>query len=402
MKKDIETNENNIVTEQEYTYCNPVESYNPADRKKKGSWVKYTAAVVAGMIAGAAAFGCGMQFANNTSDTYKPAVSYTTEGASYISDTEAISELSVVDIAKKSGSSVVGIISRSTYTTFFGTKTSSEGSGSGIIATDNGYIITNAHVIEGAESISVVLSADTEEHPATVVGVDSKTDLAVIKVDLTGLPEIEIGTSSNLEVGELAVAIGNPMGQEFAGSVTVGVISALNRTLNVEGRQYNLIQTDAAINPGNSGGALLNKYGQLIGINSVKIASDGYEGMGFAIPIDEALPIIEQLMDGGYVRGRPLIGITPRDITYQMSAAYNLPVGVYVTGVSVNSCAEKAGLMVGDVIVKADGVVVTTTDELNNLRDKHKAGEQMTLQIIRGNETINVALILDENKPVGK
>lgn len=366
-------------------------------------WIKYTASVVAGMIAGAAIFGCGMQFAENREAvTYETSVNYTTGGATYVSDDEVVSELSVVDIAKKSGSSVVGIVSRKPYTTLFGTRTYAEGTGSGIIATANGYIITNAHVIEGAENISVVLSADTEEHPATVVGVDSKTDLAVIKVDMTNLPAIELGTSSSLEVGELAVAIGNPMGQEFAGSVTVGVISALNRTMNVEGRQYNLIQTDAAINPGNSGGALLNKYGQLIGINSVKIATEGYEGMGFAIPVDEAIPIIDQLMNGGYVRGRPLIGITPRDITYQMSVAYNLPVGVYITGVSQGSCAQKAGLMVGDVIVKADGVVVTTTDELNNIRDKHKAGQQMTLQIVRGGQYINVTLTLDEDKPVGK
>ena len=369
---------------------------------KSHSFLKYTVAVITGMFAGAMIFASAVHYTNSAprlSQNFYPQ----TEDFRTVSEDSAYtdpSSLSVVDIAKKTGPAVVGINSTRTGYTFFGTKATETGSGSGIVVTEDGYIITNAHVIENASDISVILSSSTDEYPAKVIGIDTKTDLAVIKIEASGLPTAELGTSSSLEVGDLAVAIGNPMGQEFAGSVTVGVISALNRSISVDGRQYNLIQTDAAINPGNSGGALINKYGQVIGINSVKITSDGYEGMGFAIPIDEALPIINELMNGGYVKGRPLIGISPRDITQQMSAIYNLPVGVYITGVNQNSCAEKAGLQIGDIIVKADGTVVTTTTELNKVRDTHKAGEEMTLDIVRNGQTITVKVTLDEDKPI--
>ena len=211
-----------------------------------------------------------------------------------------------MDIAKKAGPAVVGVVSKITTTTYFGLSQEQEGGGSGIIINSDGYIITNQHVINGATTVKVVLN-NGKEYDAKLIGQDRKTDLAVIKIEETNLPTAELGQSSALEVGELAVAIGNPMGLEFAGSVTAGVISALNRTMTVDGRQYTLIQTDAAINPGNSGGALVNKYGQVIGINTVKIGASGYEGMGFAIPIDIAMPIINELLESGYVKGRPVI-----------------------------------------------------------------------------------------------
>ena len=232
------------------------------------------------------------------------------------------------------------------------------------------------------------------------MGQDTKTDLAVIKVNAGGLPTAEIGSSADLQVGELAVAIGNPLGQEFAGSVTAGVISALNRSISIEGRQYTLIQTDAAINPGNSGGALLNDKGQVIGINSVKISSSELEGMGFAIPIDDAMTIIEELMDHGYVKGRPVIGIASREINSATARRYGLVEGVYVVQVNEGSGAEKAGLQVGDVIVAADGKTVKTLDELNEIRDSHKSGETIQLTVMRNNEskqTVNV--VLGEEKP---
>ncbi|MBR0276946.1 MAG: PDZ domain-containing protein, partial [Clostridia bacterium] len=178
-----------------------------------------------------------------------------------------------------------------------------------------------------------------------------------------------------------------------------GIISALNRTMTVDGRTYTLIQTDAAINPGNSGGPLLNKYGQVIGINTVKITSTETEGMGFAIPIDVAAPIVQELISKGYVSGRPQIGIGPRDITTTMSQYYNLPVGVYVSSVSKGSGAEAAGIKVGDIIIKADDTVVATTNDLNNIKDTHKAGEVIKLTIVRNGNTTSINVKLGEEKP---
>jgi serine protease Do len=306
--------------------------------------------------------------------------------------------MSVVDIAKKAGPAVVGVISKMQTTTFFGQTQEQEASGSGIIIKADGYIITNQHVIDGASSVSVVLN-NGKEYSAKIIGRDKKTDLGVIKIDENDLPTAELGQSSALEVGELAVAIGNPLGQEFAGSVTAGVVSALNRTMNVDGRQYTLIQTDAAINPGNSGGALVNKYGQVVGINTVKLGASGLEGMGFAIPIDIAMPIINELLESGYVKGRPVIGVSLREITDQMSKRYNLPVGLYVLEVSEFSGAEKAGIKVADIITKADGQDVKTVDELNKIRDAHKAGDSISMTVIREEKVLNINIVLGEEVP---
>lgn len=251
--------------------------------------------------------------------------------------------LSVVEIAQKVGPTVVGVNTKTKQMSIFGRMQESEGSGSGIILTSDGYIVTNNHVIDGADEITVVLS-DGKSYKATLTGADSRTDLAVLKVDGNNLPYATLGNSSELQVGELAVAIGNPLGEELAGTVTGGYISALNRSIMVDDKKFNLIQTDAAINPGNSGGALVNNYGEVIGINSVKMSSEGVEGIGFAIPIDEAKPIIEDLKTSGYVTGRPVIGIAGRDVTEQDSKYYNIPVGIYVYQVSKYSAAEQAGI----------------------------------------------------------
>lgn len=377
-------------------------------KKKRQSIWRYTAAVVCGMFAGAIIFGGALAFTANTKSGQSVIQQYSRGSSSNNGATTTAStsdslnapggqELSVTQIAAKVGPSIVGILNKQSVNTWFGV-TEQEGSGSGIIVSQDGYIITNSHVIEGANSLKVVLSTG-DEFDATIVGQDTKTDLAVLKINASGLPAAELGKSSELQVGELAVAIGNPLGLEFQGSVTAGVISALNRTMNVDGRQYTLVQTDAAINPGNSGGALINKYGQVIGINTVKISSEDTEGMGFAIPIDVAAPIIDELVEKGYVSGRPQIGIGTRDITENMSRYYNMPVGVYIVSVSENSGAQAAGLTVGDIIVTADGKTVTTTDELNDIKDSHKAGEQIKLGIVRGGQTITVNVILGEEKP---
>ena len=307
--------------------------------------------------------------------------------------------LTVVEIARKVGPTVVGINTKTQVLSIFGRMQESEGSGSGIILSTDGYIVTNNHVVEGASEITVVLS-DGKTYEAKLTGADARTDLAVLKVNANNLPYAILGNSSELQVGELAVAIGNPLGNELAGTVTGGYISALNRSIIVDDRKFNLIQTDAAINPGNSGGALVNNYGEVVGINSVKMAASGVEGIGFAIPIDEAKPIIEDLKTSGYVTGRPVIGIGGRDVTEQDSKYYNIPVGIYVTQVSPYSAAELAGILPGDVVVKFNGEEVKTIDGLNEKKEKFKVGDRVTLTVIRNGETKNFDLKLTEEKPV--
>lgn len=309
------------------------------------------------------------------------------------------SPMSVKDVALKAGPSIVGIVCEGeSSNNVFLAPANTTSSGSGIIVSNDGYILTNAHVVEGAKKLTVILS-NKKEYDAKIVGVDQRTDLAVVKIEGSDLPAAVLGSSSSVQVGEIAIAIGNPLGQELAGSVTTGVISAVNRSIEVDGRQYTLIQTDAAINPGNSGGALFNAYGEVIGINSVKMSSTGVEGIGFAIPSDVAKPILADLISVGYVQGRPLLGIVGRNVTSDMSQYYKIPEGIYVTGVTEFSGAETAGVKPGDVIIKCNGETVKTTAELNAIRDKHKAGDSIVLTISRSGETKEITVILTEEKP---
>lgn len=304
----------------------------------------------------------------------------------------------VVAISKQVGPSVVGI--RVTYTaqTFFGS-TEASGEGSGIIYSKEGYIITNYHVVEEAiigknAKVSVILSTgDTLD--ATVVGGDELTDIAVIKVNKTGLPAAEFGDSEGIEVGELAVAIGNPLGLEFAGSVTVGYVSAVNRTMEDGGTTYNLIQTDAAINSGNSGGPLVSSSGKVIGINTAKISATGVEGMGFAIPINEVLPIVEELITNKKV-ARPYIGIGGVELTESYAQRFNLVVGVYVQTVDIKSPAEKAGIKQGDVITEVEGKKVTTVAEINVVKNKKKIGDTITIKLYREGKYTDIKVVLGE------
>ena len=309
----------------------------------------------------------------------------------------------VVDIV---GPAVVGVVNKTTYTNpyayYYGQQQQSteieKGSGSGVIISDDGYIVTNNHVIEGATEIVVILSAG-EEYTAKLVGSDSKTDLAVLKIDAEALTYAKLGTSSELRVGETAIAIGNPLGQEFAGTTTQGIISGLNRTITIDNKTMNLIQTDAAINPGNSGGALCNEHGEIVGINTAKISSSQYEGIGFAIPIDDAKPIIEDLIANGYVTGRPVIGIGGRAVTEQDARAYNLKVGVYVSSMTADSPAYMAGIKIGDIITECDGKKIETVDDLNEVKNKHKVGDTLKMKVYRQGKTIDIKLVLGEEAP---
>jgi serine protease Do len=313
--------------------------------------------------------------------------------------------LTIPEIASKVGPSVVGVINKTVvqpqkyYDPFSGryyyyqdpsadsNNVVEQGSGSGIIISEDGYIVTNQHVIDGASEISVILNTG-DEITATLVGQDTKTDLAVLKVDTDiQLTAATLGDSTQLQVGELAVAIGNPMGQEFSGSVTAGIVSAVNRTMTIDDRTYNLIQTDAAINAGNSGGALINQYGEVVGINSVKLSSTGVEGMGFAIAISEAKPIIEDLQSSGYVTGRPLVGIGIQETKY----------GLFIGSVAEGTGAEEAGLKVGDMIIEVDGQKVSSSSDINTIRDTKKPGDYLTFKILRDGETSEVQVRLTEN-----
>jgi serine protease Do len=321
---------------------------------------------------------------------------YNLEDASRLASTGGKQALSVMDIDRNVGQTVVGITTEANIQGFFGQQTQ-RGSGSGIIIRSDGYVLTNNHVIEGASNVKVHLK-DGEEYPAVLVGYDAKTDLAIIKIDETGLPAAILGDSSALEVGEMAVAIGNPLG-ELQGTVTVGIISALGRTINIDGKNMNLLQTDAAINFGNSGGALVNSFGEVIGVNTAKTSAVGVEGLGFAIPIDDVKPVIEALISHGYVKGRPKIGVASMDVTEELAARNDLPVGVYVKEVEAFSAAERAGIKIGDVITEIDGQTVKTTDELNALKEKHQAGDTIKLTLIRDGFKKVVDVTLMEEKP---
>lgn len=306
-------------------------------------------------------------------------------------------EITIPEIVKKAKPSVVGIFSQYDETT--------AGTGTGIIMSSDGYIVTNAHVVCGgsdgrnsyAKQVKAVLP-DKSEYPAAIVGADRRTDLAVIKIDTDGkkLPAAEFGSSEALSEGELAVAIGNPLGFELYGSVTCGIISALNRSITIEEYTMDLIQTDAAINPGNSGGPLLNSCGQVIGINSSKIISDHAEGLGFAIPISAAKPIIDELIAKGCISGRGRIGISGEDISPETAARYEIPEGVYVKFVEKASAAEKGGLLPGDIITGAGGESVKNMAELNAIKEKYRAGDKLSLKLYRAGRSIDAEIILGE------
>lgn len=315
----------------------------------------------------------------------------------------------VTEIAKKVGPSVVGIRMSvaNPQSRYFGVEMGqSKAEGSGVIISQDGYIMTNYHVVEYADpknnasknSTLEVFLPDGRQAKATYVGGDSKNDLAVIKIELENLPVAELGDSSQLEVGELAVAIGNPLGMEFAGSVTAGVVSALDRKVAADDKTLNLIQTDAAINPGNSGGALVNSQGQVIGINTIKISVAGVEGLGFAIPINDAKPIIDQLILFGYVKGRPLIGISGREITETIAKQYGMPVGIYVMDVTAGSGADKAGIRKGDILVSLADKEAKTMKDLDEIKKGYKAGDTVNVVVVREDGKKTLKLVFSEEK----
>ncbi len=282
--------------------------------------------------------------------------------------------------------------------------------GSGIIISEDGYILTNNHVVSSSTSssnsnssyyqvseaskLTVTLFNDDTEYEAKIVGKDEQTDLAVIKIEKTGLSKAEFADSDSIKVGEFAMAVGNPIGMQS--SVTCGIVSAVNREVtDSDGKQYTLIQTDAAINSGNSGGALVNSEGKVIGINTLKLSGTGIEGMGFAIPINSTTDITSQLIQYSKVK-RPYIGITGIDLNEETAKTYNLVTGVYVKSVEDFSSGEKAGIKAGDVIIEADGSKVSTMDDLNKIKNSHKIGDEMNVKVNRNGQEKELTLTLGE------
>ena len=283
-----------------------------------------------------------------------------------------------------------------------------KGTGTGVIVTENGYIVTNAHVIYDSEyqsglakEVNVLLDDDTS-YEAEVIGYDVDCDLAVLKIDESGLTPAEFGDSDSLQLGESVIAIGNPLGFDLKNTVTGGMISGLDRNITINDKCMNLIQTDTAINSGNSGGPLINKYGQVIGINSSKMSSSystsgaSIEGIGFAIPSNTAASIIDDIMQYGYVTGKPQLGISCKAIDEASAKMNDWPMGIYVYAVNKDSAAQKAGLRRGDIIVKADGKKVTTFEELVAEMNKHSAGEEFEITFVRDDDEQTVTVTLDE------
>ncbi len=278
-------------------------------------------------------------------------------------------------------------------------------SGSGIVISEDGYILTNNHIVSSSSSesyyevseatkVTVTLFNDETEYEAKIVGKDEQTDLAVIKIEKTGLSKAEFADSDSVKVGEFAMAVGNPLGMQS--SITCGVISAVNREVtDSDGKKFTLIQTDAAINSGNSGGALVNSEGKVIGINTLKLSGTGIEGMGFAIPINSTTDITSQLIQYSKVK-RPYIGISGMDLDEKTAKANNLVQGIYVKSIEDFSAAEKAEVKVGDVIIEADGKKITTMDELNEIKNTHKIGDEMKIKVNRNGQEKELTLTLGE------
>ncbi len=296
--------------------------------------------------------------------------------------------LSLREIYEKALPSVVSITA---------TLRAGSGSGTGIIMSEDGYIITNEHVVDGAVAIEV-LTSDDQSFSASLVGSDSTSDLAVLRIEAEGLRAAEFGSSDQIAVGDAVVAIGDPLGRRLRGTMTDGIISAINRDLTVNGRNMTLIQTNAALNNGNSGGPLINAYGQVIGINTMKLSSyytsATVEGLGFAIPISSAKPIIDELIEKGYVTGRPALGVFGKTLPDVIQAYYRLPDGVYVESVDPESDAYEKGIQKGDMIVAIEGELVRSMDDLNLVKNRFEAGDEVLLTIFRGGEHFDVSVVL--------
>ena len=312
---------------------------------------------------------------------------------------------SLADVVAKTADSVVEITEYSTARTIFNSSYTAEGNGSGVIISTDGYILTNNHVINGAERVSVRLRNGTE-YEAEIIGKDSKTDIAIIKIDATGLTTAVMGDSANTRVGDFVLAIGNPLGQ-LGGTVTYGYVSALERDISIDGSTKNLMQVDAAVNPGNSGGGLFNINGELIGIVNAKSAGYNIEGIGFAIPVNDVKEVISDILTHGYATNRAFLGVGLSDAAYSTGNPFGgifgmfysqIQYGATVTEVIKDSPADKAGIKENDIIVSVDGKVVSSASDVTTEVSMHEVGDEIEIGIIRDNRTSTMKVKLAEYK----
>lgn len=384
--------------------------YQPPQPKPKKESKPITAKVFIPVVAGVAVLSLvlglagglfGARLMNQNTITAGSAVIYKTTKLKDEDGDTVKESLTVPQVAALVKNSVVEITTEQIVTGSFMQQYVSEGAGSGVIITADGYIVTNNHVIEGATNINVRL-ADGTEYAAKLIGTDAKSDLAVIKIEATDLTPAAYGSSSELEVGETVVAVGNPLG-ELGGTVTSGIISALDREITIDNTTMSLLQTDTAINPGNSGGGMFNTSGQLVGIVNAKSAGEEIEGLGFAIPIDTAAKVVEDLISHGYVTGRVDPGFTFVEVNDAMTAMmYRVSdMGLYVSAVSNGSDAAKAGFQSGDYVISMDGTKVSSAAEANAIIDAKSVGDTLTVVIKRSGTEQTITMTLSEYIPSG-
>lgn len=333
------------------------------------------------------------------------------KGSGYTLENATGSKMTIQQIADETENSIVEIKTEGISTDSWMQQYVTEGAGSGIIIKENGYIMTNNHVIDGASKITVTLK-NKKEYSATLIGTDAECDVAVLKIAATGLKPVTYGNSDQLDVGDLAVAIGNPLGT-LGGTVTAGIVSALERQITIDGRTMSLIQTDSSINPGNSGGGLFNQNAQLIGVVVAKSSGSDVEGLGFAIPINTAAEVASELMKNGYVSGRPSTGMAYTDTGsspeseddfggwgdfFGFGGGNQQQLGVYIAEVN-SSEAKKAGFKEGDLVYSVDGTIIDCFDTLKSIVQKHKVGDTLKYTIVRNNQELKLNLkLVEESK----
>ena len=379
----------------------PVVTDTPVQPKKHHGGVGRVVALIlsCAVISAACGFG-GAILAQNGSRTGKTTVQQSNRTATTVNVKKVDGQtlMSPAEVYASTVNSVVSINCSAVSTNIFGQQTESASSGSGFIYTADGYIVSNQHVVANASSINVTLyNGDT--YPATLVGSDSDYDVAVLKIDAKDLPAVTLGSSTDVNVGDTVMAIGNPLG-ELTFSMSQGIVSCVNRAINVEGTPFNMIQVDASINPGNSGGPLMNLYGEVVGIVSAKYSSYAnttVEGLGFAIPINDVQSIIKDIMENGSVGNKAYMAITAGTMTQQMAAQYkiNATEGVFVYSVEDDGAGDKAGLKLGDVITKLNDTQITSMEDLSAAKKGFKAGDTVTLTVLRDGKEITTQLTFD-------
>ena len=379
----------------------PQPELTPAPKKQgffRRTWVKITALVLACAVVGGAAGYGGASLANSGSNEAAIQESGRKPVTVQIKAVNGLTKMDPNEVYASTVNSTVSINCSATSTNVFGQTTQSASSGSGFIITQDGYVVTNHHVVAGASSIKVTLyNGDT--YDAALIGSDSDYDVAVLKINAEGLQPVTLGDSADVNVGDHVLAIGNPLG-ELTFSMSQGIVSSCNRAINVDGTPFNMIQVDCSINPGNSGGPLMNLYGEVVGIVSAKYSSysnTAVEGLGFAIPIGDVQAIIKDIMENGQITDKPSFGITAGTMTQQMAAQYQIDQtsGVFVYSVNKGGAGEKAGLQMGDVITKVDVTDISSMEDLTAVKKNHRAGDTVTVTYYRGGESHTTQLTFD-------